>query len=351
MGKGQSRSLKTTGVPVWLTLAVSCISILVCTLAGRVYLSLDEDLISGDGYANQVAFVLSIAESGSDWTELDLLIWIHALRAIVAQMFLWVESVGGGGASAAMMVGLMWPVISLFKDARRGYVGLLLPCMMLILSYRSILVFLSVGYLLAYMIKRPSTWLLVVAFILANLSSGSVMTSLVITFLLGRAYRPRSLPLTIYMLFLFVSLAISVVDKYAGFIAGESGYQATVDGATGMFAIISRSTIVVSFLSGDFLRGGVYVGMLMAAVYGFLIACCKRVNRGYAVIFLGGLPAFMLEGLGVISLLVPVLLFLAGYQLPLRPEYLSGAHLSRRSHGRKNRLIPAKPFSSGVSSL
>lgn len=287
-------------------------------LSGKTYLSLDDDNTT-DGYASQVAFIMNLLASGGDLSELGPLAWIHVLRTAIAVFFQGIESIGGPALVTAVMLALIWPILSLLKGSKREYLYLLLPIAMLALSYRAALVFVSVGYLMLFLTQRRSRLYLVLSFLFANLSFGAVMSVFLIAVLLGRAYRPKSWAMRLYVVALVVSLVISAIDKYVGFLGAEAGYDATVEGVTGIGAILSRGTLFVSLLTGNYLRGFVYLVLFAAAAWGLVYGSRRRALMGYVVVFATAIPAFLTEGLGVVSLLVPVVMFMAGVPLPRRP--------------------------------
>lgn len=302
----------------WLIATAMLIALVTGWLNNKAYLLLDEETIGADGYASQVAFIRELVDGGGNLFDVEPLYWIQGLRTAIAVAFEVISSIGGPGLTAAVILCALAPLFDLFQTSKRPYLLLLLPFTLIALSYRAVLVYVAIGYLFLYILKRPSSVYLALSFLLANLSSGGVLSALLIAFLIGRAYRKRSLALRVYMISLFLSLGISAWDKYLGFVNQDTGYDATVQGATGLAALLSRSTIFVSFLNGDYLRGVVYVGLLLVALYAFFSAVKSSRYKGYAVVFLTTVPTFMLEGLGVISLLVPVLMFFAGVPLALR---------------------------------
>ncbi len=286
----------------------------------KTFLSLDEDAISTDGYASQVAFIRALIEGGGNLLNVDPLYWIHGVRTVLALGFEAVHTNGGALATAAVMLACIWPILALFDGAPRSVLALLLPLTMMALSYRAVLVLVAIGYILLYIVRRRSAVYLLLAFVFANLSSGAVLSGLLIALLLAAGYRRMTPSMLIFVACMVFSLAISVADKYEGFLAQDEGYDATVEGATGLVALLSRSTIFVSVMEGDYLRALVYTGMFVGALYALVYAAKRRSYGGYAGIFICTVPAFLLEGLGVISLVVPVLMFLAGAPLPRKPK-------------------------------
>jgi hypothetical protein len=285
----------------------------------KAFVSLDEDAIRSDGYASQVAFIRALIEGGGNLLDVDPLYWIHGVRTLLALGFEAVHGSGGPLLTAAVMLACVWPLLALFDGAPRRALSLLLPLTAVALSYRAVLVQVAIGYLLLYILRRCSPVYLLLAFLFANLSSGAVLSAVLIALLLAVGYRRMTPSMVIFVAGLVLSLGVSVADKYAGFMAREAGYDATVEGATGIVALLSRSTIFVSVMEGDYLRALTYTGMFAGALYALLYAAKRRRYAGYAAIFVCTIPAFLLEGLGVISLVVPVLMFLAGVPLPRTP--------------------------------
>lgn len=315
---GGKFSFKAQGL-YFLAMALTWIAV---SRMEKIYLAIDEDSVASDGYASQVAFILNLIENEGNLFQVEPLYWIHGLRTAVAIFFDYVEGVGGPALGGALVLGLALPVMLLFRDAKRPYLGALIPFAMLGLSYRAVLVLLSIGYLMIFILKNRSSVYLWVSFILANLSSGSVLSATLIAALIGLKYCRGNIKIKVYIGFLLFSLGVSALDKYIGFMAGDAGYDATVSGLTGWAALISRSTIFVSILEGDYLRAGTYIALFFTAICGFFHVLGRRRSNGYALIFFATIPAFLLEGLGVISLVVPILLFLSGIPLPSKPVFL-----------------------------
>jgi hypothetical protein len=299
-----------------LVLVASLLSLIYCWNLDKSFVSLDADAIVSDGYASQVYYILGLIDAGGSILDADPLYWIHGIRTIVALVFSEVYSVGGALLTVALLLACIWPIFELFNTGSRSALVLVLPLAMTILSYRAVLVFVAIGYLLLYIVRRRSSVYLVLSFVFANLSSGAVLSAMLITFLLSKKYHRATPALLLFALFLMFSLGVSFADKYTGFIAQEAGYDSTIQGATGFLALLSRSTIFISIMNGDYVRAFAYIGLFFGAFYALVYASLKKQFKGYALIFISTIPAFFLEGLGVISLVVPVLMFLAGVPLP-----------------------------------
>jgi hypothetical protein len=301
----------------WFFVAM-IISLMYCWSRDKSFVSLDADAIVSDGYASQVAYIFGLIEAGGTLLDAEPLYWIHGIRALIALAFSEVYSFGGALLTVVLILACIWPLFELFNSGPRSALALVLPLAVTVLSYRAVLVFVAIGYLLLYIVHRRSLIYLVISFLLVNLSSGAVLSAMMITLLLSREYRRVTPMLVIFSLLLMFSLGVSFADKYTGFLAQDAGYDATIQGATGIMALLSRSTVFVSIMAGDYVRAFAYIGMFFGACYALVYATLKKPFAGYAVIFVATTPAFFLEGLGVISLVVPVLMFLAGVPLPRR---------------------------------
>lgn len=273
-----------------------------------------------DGFTNQVTYVWNYLGGGNSIFSMEPLIWIHALRAAIATVFVFIEETFGTGASSFSMLLLFLPVVRMFIELRRGYFAWAIPLTVIIFSSRTVLVIISVAYLIMFISRNRPLYFLSLSFIFANLSSGAVMNNLIIATILVRNHRPKSLALHVYIAALLISFAISALDKYEGFVEQRSGYDSAVYGASGIEAILSRSTIMISLMEGNYLRFGAYTGMACAALFLFFVAWRIPNYRGYIAILLSAVPSVIFEGLGLVSLLIPVLLLVAGARLPWRPD-------------------------------
>ena len=272
-----------------------------------------------DGFTFQVNYIRSHFALGGRFDELEPLLWIHVIRTLVANLFEYLETLGGPWLPTLLISVLFIPIVELFDRSRRPFVAFVIPVAVMFISARSALVVVAVGYLMVYILKNKSPSYLMISFILSNLSSGAVLNNLVIAVLIANSYRRYSIPLWVYIISSFLSVIISGTDKYEGFSSGAAGYDSTVYGLTGYLAIFSRSTIFVALLSGDYVKVAAYLSLVAAAFAVLFVSLRSKLYRGYSVVFLSALPSFLLEGLGVLSLVVPLLLFAAGRPLPMRP--------------------------------
>lgn len=300
---------------VSLYFILSIISAIYANTNASSFVSMD----TTDGFSAQVIYIWNYFEGGNSVFDLDHLLIIHAVRAAIAYFFTIVEENINIGSATFLLLMLMIPILKVFADLPRGYLILALPVIGMVFSGRAILSMASVAYLVLVVIKGRGVWLLIFSLIFSTLSSGVALNNLIITLTLARNHVKRSMSLFLYSIALSLSLFISATDKYIGFSEQRAGYDATTYSTSQIGSIISRSTIFVSFQEGDYVRSFAYIGLAGLALALLVSALVMPRYRGYAAILLSAIPSVFLEGLGFVSLLVPVLLMLAGNWLPLAP--------------------------------
>lgn len=312
---------------IWRTNIIAGYLILAAVCSGyaqsRQQTFLSPDTL--DGFTVQVNYIWNYFAGRNSILDLDPLLWIHVIRALIAYVFVTIEDTLGIGMSTFVMLILYVPVINQFSKTNRGFLAFAIPFSTLVFSPRTTLVIISVSYLVMFILKGKSYLYLTFSLIFSSLSSGAVLNNLIISVILARNHRPRSVGLYVYSAALMVSLFVSLADKYEGFTEQRAGYSSTVYGASGIGAIISRSTIFVSIQEGNLARSAAYIGLAVLAMLLLFVSIRVRQYRGYAAILLSAIPSVFLEGLGFVSLLVPVLLLMAGRPLPWRSELVEQA--------------------------
>jgi hypothetical protein len=270
-----------------------------------------------DGFTYQMVYIRTVIDARVPFWSLEPLLMIHWLRYYVTLPIDIFDQSSLRFFSPVIGLSLVFPLFFLFKTVPGRVLSISLLLVLFFMSYRNMLVICGIGYLFLYCQYNRNFILLLISALLVNLSSGSVLVAIVCAVFLLLHYRIKSIAFVVYLIFLFLSLVISLQDKYIGFALGEAGYAATEFNASGVYAVITRSTIYVSLVTGNFLRAGLYLAIGAIAVVVVIVASASPRYRGYAVLFVASLPVFLVEGLGVVALIVPVLLFLSGAPLPL----------------------------------
>lgn len=277
------------------------------------------------------------------------------------------------------------PLFSMNIGRLQKVACLLILVMAYFSSFRTCLVSLSIAILyFSVFNENKSRWLLIYSALLANLSSGVVISWIVIVVIYRHRFRSHDRFLLAIVSVLSLGLALSMVDK-VGYLLNQAEVKvggapevsevapakatkgaeasekvpaevtkdagaseeapakvtkdaeasgkapakvtkdAVVSEATAFVEIlISRSTLVVTYLDGHFLRFAIYVAVLL-----YMVACLiysLTMKRSEAAFFLVGLAGFLLEGLGPMSFFLSALLFGAGelgrLAYPVEPEGL-----------------------------
>lgn len=297
-----------------------CFSLFLCwvkvSLSGKGFLPVIREGEAIDGYTSQILYVREIFEFGGNILDQSPLIWIHLIRSSLFYCFDFLNYIGGSGLVAFGVVLFFIPIMRLFLCARFSYFSILLPVLIALISYRAVFVALSVGYVFLYFLCARRTIYLIFSFVFLNLSSASVLIGILIVCFYAFRFSVWSWRLGIFLISLLVSFMVSLQDKIVGFISASAGYQPTVQiEGSGLLGVLTRSTIFTSFYEGDYIRGGIYLALLCAALLIILSSLCVRELRGYGFLFFASLPVFFLEGLGVVALIVPIFMFFC--QVPL----------------------------------
>lgn len=274
-----------------------------------------------DGFQAQLVRVLLSLQNGSvveDSSE-GALIYVHVVRLVAVAPFLGAELVAGPTGQVALLAAVLLP-LALHCYRQTGSLlclaALLLP---LGLSGRGVLVAAGVGYLVLYM-QSPLRrwWHLWLGALLVTLSSASVLMA-VLLLLFARVPAPQGGrgpggARWLVLALLAAALLVSAIDKVAGFQSGEAGYEAHGFAADNVVLVaISRSTLVTSFVEGQYLRATVYT---VAAFYLLVKTVALMFSPGRSdmrKVVLCCLPGIPLEGMGMLGLSFPVLWLFLGY--------------------------------------
>ncbi|MDU9397669.1 hypothetical protein [Pseudomonas sp. zfem003] len=297
-----------------------CFSLFLCwvkvSLSGKGFLPVVSAGGGIDGYTSQVLYVREILEFGGDLFDQPPLIWIHLIRSSLFYYFDFLNYIGGAALVSFGVALFFIPIMRLFVCARFSYFSILLPILMVLISYRAVFVALSVGYVFLYFLCARRTIYLIFSFVFLNLSSASVLIGVLVVCVYAFRFSVWNWRLGVFLVSLLVSFMVSLQDKIVGFVSASAGYQPTVPiEGSGLLGVLTRSTIFTSFYEGDYIRGGIYLVLLFAVLLIVLSSLCVPKLRGYGFLFFASLPVFFLEGLGVVALIVPIFMFVC--QVPL----------------------------------
>lgn len=307
---------------------------------------------ANDGFTVGMLFIDGVSFSKLFENPLNL---VHALRYVAAFLpwtvheYTWAPLV-----NALFITALVWPLTSIpLRDAKAvspwRVLLFFLPCF---ISLRSVMVTVGIGYLFILVASNCRSRLMyAVSALCANLSSASVFIWLVLSAANLRHLLALRWAGMLVMLVMAGSLTVSVADKYAFFNhqaalaytepdqAGSSGasvynWLMDVSGiesvsdvehapwwlqqAFVVATVVDRSTIAISIYKGDYSRALGYVGLLFLYVYVLAISLRGgEFGKTIRLFLIVCLPLFLTEGLGVLSMVAPIVLYLLECDAPL----------------------------------
>ncbi len=323
----------------WTVLA----GLAVASLAGMVLYRgfLPELELADDGFQAQLFYIGSLIGDGRivDAAMDKALIAVHAVRLAAAAPLMAAETLFGPMGSLALLLLLLLPLVYrslVMSDRWWALLPLALP---FVVSGRSVMVAAGVGYVILFLLQpKARAWALWLGVWLANLSSASVLTSILLLVFVARADRRSSLARLHgagALVLLLLSFTASLIDKLDGFTSGDAGYEAhAFDSENVVLAILSRATLLVSLTEGQYLRAAVYLAIAVFLV--FKLASLMRDPRARLSrrVLLCCFSGVLMEGLGLFALFFPLFWLLLGQRRrragatglppPTRPAPLGG---------------------------
>ncbi|MBX3625492.1 MAG: hypothetical protein KF892_10800 [Rhizobacter sp.] len=279
---------------------------------------------SEDGFQAQLLYVGSLLSDGELFSgaEDSSLVWVHLARLFAVSPFVSIELALGSAGSLVLLLLLLLPLVRYPVEDKWSPMQLVPLMLPLLVSGRSVLVSVGVAYVLIYLLRRDSgAWNLWLGLGFANLSSASVMTSLLLLVFVNSEKTSKLGARLHWAAALFVlglSFLASLIDKYQGFQVGSAGYEAHAFTSESLvLSIVSRSTLLVSFVEGQYMRFIVY--LVIAAYLGFKLVSLlrdKEAQKGRHVL-LCCFPGVLMEGLGVLALFFPLVWLMSGWRRDL----------------------------------
>jgi len=283
-----------------------------------------------DGFQSQLLYVASLLGGGALWDEMwrAPLVCVHFVRLIGVMPFVGPELLVWPKASLPVLLLAMWPLVRgrhQMNVSNRVLLALFLP---LLVSGRGVLVAISVGYVILYLARvEKSKWFLWVGALFANLSSASVLVVilLLLFFRRGAAAQVRrdgvdqDWSRRLILLLLMLSFLASLVDKLHGFGGGEVGYEGYSSSSHNVLvAILSRSTLWVSVVEGQYLRAAAYSAIFSLFFVKLMSIMRRSGNEGARRLMLCCLPGIFMEGLGVWAMFFPLIWLALGWSGDIR---------------------------------
>ncbi|WP_164551179.1 hypothetical protein [Shewanella khirikhana] len=257
--------------------------------------------IYNDGFYSQVSYVFENYNNGSIFSPLFI---IHSLRLFIVFPF-YLAHINGWSTYLEALLYLVY-IFPLFSARDRVVVlsGWLLLFFPLLLSYRTVLGMLGLGYLyLCLFYEKGRYFLLIFSALLANLSSGIVVGwifGVITSFKYLRKYYPLVIPVFIVMLIGFFG---SLAHKY------EYMFSSAGSASNGNF--FERSTFYVAMEYQQYSRLIIYTTVTIVLLFVIVSGTCSsRFSSRAGLFFFGGIPLIFFEGVGLISYALCLLIVL-----------------------------------------
>lgn len=281
---------------------------------------------SDDGFKVQISYILGLWDIGAlfDVISQSSLLAVHAFRVLSIAPFLIAESYVGTGLSLLLLELSVFPLIRAIPPRINPFISVIPLTLPLMLSGRSVLVAVGVGYMVLFLLReRSSIWLLILGMAWVNLSSASVLSALLLLLTWRRPHKDASrriITRAVSVGLLGLSLYASLLEKQYGFSTGGSGYQSFAFANSNNIIVnaLSRATIFVSIADGQYVRGFVYGGIALYVLYKVVMLTFRANARHIQIMLACCVPGILLEGQGVVALVFPVFWLLIGALTPPR---------------------------------
>jgi len=317
----QRKRTPQQGMPWRVVLALTVV-LMVGVSVYRRFLPLADS--GEDGFQAQIVNVLLLLSDGSflDASAKEPLVWVHLIRLISVSPFLLAEAAVGTIGSLVLLLLLLVPLVR-YPDEKGISPLVLFPLVLpLMLSGRSVLVAAGIGYLLIFLLRpSASAWTLWLGALFANLSSASVIASILLLIFLRNekkiphGHKKQQMFVLAIML---LSFAASVFDKMDGFARADVGYAAHAFSTNNIvMMVLSRSTLMVSFFEGNYPRAFAYLAIALLFLGKLIAQLSKSKSRTGLRLMLCCLPGIFMEGSGVWALFFPLLWMIAGWKRDL----------------------------------
>lgn len=253
-----------------------------------------------DGFFQQISY---IANGGSDVNGLGI---IHKIRYVIISPFIFIEEVVVIGIYINTII-LIFCINLLSKKILKlkinsDYIVGIVSLSPFFFSFRTSLLFISMLMLYLFLTSKRHYLTAVVGFFLSFLSSGTVLTYILMCFVKivkmkgVSAVKKISFIFLVFVMFLF--FLPSLMHKIQFFTEAEGGNL--------IFSMLDRANIPVAIQAGNIKVVFVYVFSCLLGVFGLYRA--KYVDRVLILIFI--VSALTMEGLGSTSL-IPLIIILS----------------------------------------
>lgn len=298
-------------------------SVLFIVIASFLDITMFDESLN-DGFYTQILDVVKIFEGKLDYYSLFL---IHVFRlAVILPFYLVHVEKLPSFLEAIFYIFYLFPILNskLFKEI--GIVRAIFIFFPIFVSYRTALGMCAMGYLFMVLnFNEKRITFLILSALLANLSSGIVLSWILIVLL--NAKKIFSLYKELVPVFI-----IALIGFFSSF-AHKFSFMFLTEGIKNNGNLFERSTIFVSFIDGDNQRFIMYVIMVLM-LYGILLCriAFKTLPKELSLFFIPAFVNIFFEGIGLISFTFIFIWYY--YLLLLKPNKLSTYFKVVNSHAK-----------------
>ena len=250
----------------------------------------------------------------------------HLVRLAIFVPFSYLGSLGQG-LEYVLIVFVSLPVVMRYYK-RSSDLMLLAPLVLpFLISYRSFLAAVAIGYVVISVTGRGNALFLLFGISLSLLSSAVMVQSSLLMILYRRKiiWFLRRRPIVLVPLVAFLSITFLVVlVKIQGFAGGVDGYTSEY-GSGGILSLVTRGTLFVGLAKGS-LRGYVSLGIVLLLMFRLVLLGCSgsKKSQAYFRVLICLAPGVLFEGLGIVSMLFPIIWLVRGVDIIKVDQYKKG---------------------------
>lgn len=313
----------------WAIILLIALAFINATRIRSGYFDLNEINLQDEAFI-QIKQTFEFIQSGGAVTRaLENPIFVtHLVRVAIFIPFSYLGSLGHGqGLEYVLLILISLPVVMRYYKRSNDIIYLAPLVLPFLISYRSFLAALAIGYVVIAITSKGNILFLLFGVTLSLLSTAVMVQSslLILIYRKKISCLLRNNPVAIVPLIAFLGITLLVtLVKIQGFVGGLDGYTSEY-GSDGIQSAITRSTLVIGLAKGS-LRG--YLSLAIALL--LIISLVRLGNsrnkelKTYFRILSCLAPGLLFEGLGIVSILFPILWMVRGVHLIELGEFNRG---------------------------
>lgn len=292
---------------LWVTCFLGILFNVLVTRKGFVnFENVAEGVFDEDGFNSQLLHAIRFVSEGFDYSSYGkegILLFVHTIRLLTAAPFFAAHSLLGIFGQSLLIYAIIFTVVKTIKPRLQGNYIYLLTTLPLLVSWRSILVMVSVLLLVLFLADNCKSWMMLfTSIILGTLSSAALLFMIAAVFYFrNRIWRNRNKKVIFCLAALATLTTIVIFVKFVGFSSGTAGYESEHTDNP-VLSMLYRSTFIIKLIHGSLIKQLVYC-LLFVAVGATTFATLVKPRKSHIdwlyIIALGGL---FVEGMGAMVL-------------------------------------------------